>query len=172
VATPLLRLTSAWQQDLYAATLAERTRNVQKAVVAALGLSGLALAASHVERYTLTAKLTASQEVPKPAGAKAGAKGKFTGTLVESGKSKKLTWKLTYSNLTGPANAAHIHLGKKGKAGAVAVALCGPCKSGQKGSAQLTEAQVKAMEAGGTYVNIHTTKNAAGEIRGQVKVSG
>jgi CHRD domain len=140
-------------------------------VVAALGLSGLALAASHVEKYTLTANLTAGQEVPKPVGTKAGATGKFTATLVESGKSKKLTWKLTYANLTGKALAAHIHLGKKGKAGAVAVALCGPCKSGQKGSTQVTEATVKAVEAGKTYVNVHTTKNQAGEIRGQVKIS-
>jgi hypothetical protein len=147
-------------------------RVMSAAFVAALALSGLALAASKVEKYTLSANLAASQEVPKPTGTKAGAKGRFTGTLVESGKSKKLTWKLTYSNLTGPATAAHIHLGKKGKAGGVAVPLCGPCKSGQKGTAQLTEATVKAIEAGKAYVNIHTAKNAAGEIRGQIKVSG
>jgi hypothetical protein len=147
-------------------------RVISAAFVAALALSGLALAASHIEKYSLTASLTASQEVPKPAGAKAGATGKFTGTVVESGKRKTLTWKLTYSRLTGKATAAHIHLGKKGKAGNVAVPLCGPCKSGQKGTAQLTEAQVSAIEAGKTYVNIHTVKNAAGEIRGQIKVSG
>lgn len=146
-------------------------RTLVAAVVAALALSGLALAASQVEKYTLTANLTAAQEVPKPVGAKAGATGKFTATLLESGKSKKLTWKLTYANLTGKGLAAHIHLGKKGKAGAVAVALCGPCKSGQKGSTQVTEATVKAVEAGKTYVNVHTTKNQAGEIRGQIKIS-
>jgi len=139
--------------------------------VAVLGLSGLAMAASAGEKYSLTAKLTASQEVPKPVGTKAGATGNFTATLVEKGESKKLTWKLTFSNLTGKALAAHIHKGKKGKAGAILVPLCGPCKSGQKGSAQLTEAKVKVIEARNAYVNVHTAKNGAGEIRGQIKIS-
>lgn len=147
-------------------------RVMSAAFVAALALSGIALAASKVEKYTLSANLTAAQEVPKPAGTKAGATGKFTGTVVESGKSKTLTWKLSYANLTGKATAAHIHLGKRGQAGNVTVPLCGPCKNGQKGTAKLTEAQVKAIEAGKTYVNIHTVKNVAGEIRGQIKVTG
>ena len=49
--------------------------------------------------------------------------------------------------------------------------LCGPCKNGQRGTAKITHAQLKTIRAGAAYVNIHTTKNAAGEIRGQVKVS-
>jgi len=100
----------------------------------ALGLSGLALAASHSEKYKLVANLRASQEVPKPAGVKKNAVGLFTATLVKTSSSRKVTWKLTFSHLTGRAMAAHIHLGKKGKAGAVAAPLCGPCKSGQKGT--------------------------------------
>ena len=31
---------------------------------------------------------------------------------------------------------------------------------------------IRALESGKAYVNVHTAKNAAGEIRGQVKVSG
>ena len=34
------------------------------------------------------------------------------------------------------------------------------------------KAVIKALEAGKAYVNVHTAKNPAGEIRGQVKVSG
>ena len=49
------------------------------------------------------------------------------------------------------------------------VALCGPCKNGKKGTANVTKAQLASIKAGKTYVNIHTAKNAAGEIRGQVK---
>ena len=54
---------------------------------------------------------------------------------------------------------------------AVALALCGPCHSGQKGKGTLTHAQVAKIEAGSAYVNVHTQKNPGGEIRGQVKVT-
>jgi hypothetical protein len=110
----------------------------------------------------LRASLNARQEVPKQAVKVPAASGTFTGTLTGT----KLTWSLVFRKLSGPATAAHIHLGRPGKAGPVAVPLCGPCRSGAKGSATLTAAQVKAVLGGGTYVNVHTAKNPAGEIRG------
>ena len=120
----------------------------------------------------MSATIKARTEVPKPTGVPAGATGSFTGTAVELANDKaRVTWKLTFSHLSGKAIAAHIHLGKPGKAGPVALALCGPCRSGQKGSGMLTHAQFAKVEAGAAYVNVHTTKNAAGEIRGQIKVS-
>jgi hypothetical protein len=142
--------------------------------VASLGLvfAGLALAAAQGESYGVSAKLKASSEVPKPSGVPAGATGKFTGTVVELANDKaRVTWKLTFSHLSGPAIAAHIHIGKVGKAGPVALALCGPCHSGQKGKGMLTHAQVTKIEAGSAYVNVHTQKNPGGEIRGQVKAT-
>ena len=84
----------------------------------------------------------------------------------------KLTWSLVFRKLTGRASAAHIHLGRPGKAGPVAVPLCGPCRSGAKGRATLTAAQVKAVLGGGTYVNVHTAKNPNGEIRGPLRKTG
>ena len=60
----------------------------------------------------------------------------------------RLTWKLTFAHLSGPGIAAHIHIGKVGKAGPVALALCGPCNSGQTGKGMLTHAQVAKIEAG------------------------
>ena len=36
------------------------------------------------------------------------------------------------------------------------------------GSATVTASQKRALLGGNTYVNIHTAKNPAGEIRGQV----
>jgi CHRD domain-containing protein len=62
----------------------------------------------------------------------------------------------------------HVHLGKKGKAGRVIVPLCGPCKSGATGSAVVSTSIVNELKAGDAYVNVHTVKNAAGEIRGQI----
>jgi CHRD domain len=115
----------------------------------------------------LKASLNARQEVPKQAVKAPAATGAFTGTLT----GRKLTWSLSFRKLTGRAMAAHIHLGRPGKAGPVAVPLCGPCRSGAKGSATLTAAQVKAVLGGGTYVNVHTAKNPSGEIRGPLRTT-
>ena len=139
-------------------------------VMAALALAGLALAAQQKDTFTLNASLKARSETPKPAGVPAGAVGLFTGKAVEQGNDRaSLTWRLTFSKLSGRATGAHIHVGRPGKAGNVMLPLCGPCKNGQRGAANITHAQLKTIRAGGAYVNIHTVKNAAGEIRGQVK---
>lgn len=113
------------------------------------------------------ASLTVKAEVPAPKGAKGA--GSFTATLAGN----KLAWKLTWGTLSGPANAAHIHLGKSGKAGNVVVPLCAgaTCKSGVHGTVTLKPAVLKAFKARGTYVNVHTAKNPAGEIRGQIVVA-
>lgn len=111
------------------------------------------------------ASLEARQEVPKPKDVPALASGHFDATLNGS----KLQWKLTYKKLTGKATAAHIHTGKKGKAGPVVVPLCGPCTSGISKTVVLKSSVVNAMKKGDAYVNIHTAKNPAGEIRGQIR---
>jgi hypothetical protein len=116
---------------------------------------------------TYRSPLSAAQEVPKPK-ARAGAKGSFTATITHSGTAITLKWKLTFAGLSGKAVAAHIHKGKRGKAGPVVLALCGPCRSGQKGSTKLAESVDDAIESGVAYVNVHTARNAAGEIRGQL----
>src|SRR5262249_60707285 len=72
----------------------------------------------------------------------------------------------------GRAPAAHIHMGRGGEAGPVVGPVCGPCGNGQTGKVHISKAVVSALEAGNAYVNVHTPKNAAGEIRGQVKVRG
>jgi hypothetical protein len=136
----------------------------------ALVLTGLARAAPQADTYKLTSTLKARAEVPKPTGVPAGANGHFTGTVVELANDRaRLSWHLTFSQLSGKAIAAHIHAGKVGKAGNVIVPLCGPCRNGQRGRATITHAQFRVIELGRAYVNVHTPKNAAGEIRGQVR---
>jgi len=112
--------------------------------------------------------LRASQERPKPKGKLGKAKGTFTATITRSGDSGVLVWKLTYSKLSGKGLAAHIHSGARGKAGPVIVPLCSPCKSGKTGRAPLSASVMASLEAGRAYVNVHTKKNPAGEIRGQI----
>lgn len=135
-------------------------------IVGGLALSAVALAAGD---YSVQATLGAQAEVPTPTGASG--EGSFSGHYKENAAGATLTWKLSFSGLTGPAAAAHIHLGKPGKAGAVLVPLCGPCKNGQTGTATISKAIIANLESGNAYVNVHTPKNQGGEVRGQIKVS-
>lgn len=141
------------------------------AVLAALPLAALALAAaaSGGKAYSFKAKLDGKSEVP-PATAPAKAAGNFKATVKESYVGGTLKWTLTFRNLSGPASGgAHIHLGKPGVAGDVLVALCGPCKTGAHGTVKVTTEVIAALEKGEAYVNVHTAKNPAGEIRGQIR---
>jgi hypothetical protein len=131
-------------------------------VVTALVLTAVSLGASRGMGWSAT--LTAAQEIPKQAVKVPAAKGAFHATL--SGKT--LTWKLTFSHLSGPALQAHIHLGAMGKSGNVLVPLCAPCKNGMTGKAKVTAAMIKDLGKHLLYVNVHTAKNPNGEIRGQV----
>jgi hypothetical protein len=134
------------------------------AVVGAAALALAAMSFAATRTATWSAKLTVAQEVPKQAVKTPAAHGAFTATL----KGKKLTWKLTFAKLSGPATAAHIHMAGMGKAGNVVVVLCGPCKSGMTGTATVPAAVLKAFPKHLLYVNVHTAKNPAGEIRGQL----
>ena len=117
----------------------------------------------------LKAALNVAQEVPRPKGAGSQARGAFVGTVVRKGTGGTVAWRLTFKGLTGKAMAAHVHLAAKGKPGPVALPLCGPCRSGARGSAQANAKTVRALLGGGAYVNVHTAANPAGEIRGQVQ---
>ena len=132
------------------------------AVVVAAVSAAAALAASHSTVWT--AALSSGQEVPKQVVKNTAAHGEFKGTLSGS----KLTWKLTFSKLTGPATAAHIHMAAMGKSGNVVVPLCGPCKSPVTGTATISKALMTAFKKHDLYVNVHTAKNPNGEIRGQL----
>jgi hypothetical protein len=121
--------------------------------------------------YTVKTTLNTKLEVPKPKGATSGT-GTFTGKLeVVSATKATLKWKLSFAHLSGPALAAHVHLGAPGKAGKVVVPLCGPCRSGGSGNSSVTALAAAAMIAGKAYVNVHTKANPNGEIRGTVKAA-
>ena len=123
------------------------------------------------DTYSFKATLNAAQEKPAPK-APAGAGGTFSGRSIEANGSTTFAWKLTFHGLSGKPFAAHVHLGKRGVAGAVLISLCGPCRSGQTGKLKIAGVAETAMEKGRAYVNVHTVKNAGGEIRGQVVLTG
>ena len=112
----------------------------------------------------MTVKLSGTSEVPPTTSTGTG-----TADVDFDPATKKLSWKLTYSGLTGPATAAHFHgPAERGKNAGVAVAIPNATSSPVEGSATLTDAQAADLQAGKYYINVHTQANPSGEIRGQV----
>jgi len=128
------------------------------ALGAAIAFSGTAFAEK------MKATLDGKSEVPPNASAGTG-----TADIDYDPATKKLSWKLTYSGLSGAATAAHFHgPAEAGKNGGVAVAIPNATSSPAEGSATLTDAQAADLTTGKYYVNVHTAANPGGEIRGQV----
>lgn len=105
-----------------------------------------------------------------------------------------ISYKLTYSGLQGTAQQAHIHLGQRAANGGIIAFLCGgggkpACPASGTVSGTIVAADVigpatqgiglgelgeaiRAMRAGMTYANVHTSTFGGGEIRGQVRGGG
>ena len=134
----------------------------------AAALAGATPTRTAADAIQLRGLMSASDEVPAPTGNVAAAKGTFTATATRTAAGATLEWRLTFSGLTGHANAAHVHRAARGVAGPVVIPLCGPCTSGATGTANADAALLASIQSGETYVNVHTTANPAGEIRGQL----
>lgn len=84
----------------------------------------------------------------------------------------KITWKITYENLTSPVTVAGLYGPENvgGNAGQVVdLAPKGNFKSPIEGSQVLSDGVFQYLITGRVYVNIHTTKYKAGELRGQLR---
>ena len=127
------------------------------AIGAAVAFAGPAFAEK------MKATLDAKSEVPPNASAGTG-----TADIDYDPASKKLSWKLTYSGLSGPVTAAHFHGPAAAGANAGVKVPITNTASGSEGSATLTDEQAADLVAGKYYVNVHTDANKGGEIRGQV----
>ncbi len=111
-----------------------------------------------------------------------------------------ISWTMSYGPLNGAITQSHIHFAQKGVSGGIFVFLCSNLGNGPAGtqacppppatisgtigasdiinsaSAQGIQAGdfvpvLRAIKTGTTYVNIHSNKYPAGEIRGQVVFS-
>ena len=118
---------------------------------------------------SVVADMDAREEVPRPKGQTRLAAGLFTGAVTRTGSTGSIRWRLTFERLTGRAVAAHIHFGRPGRAGGVAAPLCGPCRSGMRRTTTLSARVMRAVLRRAAYVNVHTRRNPAGEIRGQLQ---
>jgi CHRD domain len=165
--------------------------------VLALLISVLALATSAgaqvVVGGTATTRLRGFEEVPAIASSGGG---RFSATINESGTS--IDWELSYFSLQGNVTQAHIHFGQKDVNGGIVIFLCSNLGNGPAGTqpcppspATITgtatfeevvasanpqgigpfemPAVLRAMRAGITYANVHSTLFPGGEIRGQLQ---
>jgi hypothetical protein len=114
------------------------------------------------ETMMFKADLKAASEVPPTDSAGTG-----MADITLDTATKKLSWTVTSSGLTGEASAAHFH----GPAAATENAdpVVDISASLASGSADLTDQQLADLQAGKWYLNIHTEKFPDGEIRGQVE---
>ena len=141
-------------------TLSQTLRIALVAVTMTLTACGSMMSSNTV---TFGATLTGAAEVPAVA-----TEGNGTLRATLNKDTSELTWKITYTGLTGPATAAHFH--GPAAAGANAGVSLGFASAASpiEGKATLTAAQVADLMAGKWYANVHTAANKGGEIRGQV----
>lgn len=147
--------------------------------------------------------LTGYEEVPSVSTV---ASGEFHAQI--SKDDSQIDWELSYADLEGTVQQAHIHFGQKGVNGGISVWLCGnPTAPGvtpaivpppgtqacppppatitgtataanvvgpaNQGIAAGEFAElIRAIRAGKTYANVHSTKFPGGEIRSQLGPSG
>ena len=133
-------------------------------VFAAATIAGITFAGSvFAAPVTFKASLAGKDEVPPTTSTGTGS---IEATFDPA--TKKLTWKGSYSGLTGPETMAHFHGPAAVGANAGVVVPVDAKSSPFEGSATLTDEQAADLMAGKWYFNVHTEQNKAGEIRGQM----
>ncbi|MQR98195.1 CHRD domain-containing protein, partial [Gluconobacter aidae] len=80
-----------------------------------------------------------------------------------------LTYRFEDNGLSGPVTAAHLHgPAADGQDAGVLAPISGPYTTRMTGTLQLTPEQVKEVQAGQSYINLHTEKYPDGEARAQL----
>jgi hypothetical protein len=143
----------------------------------------------------ISEQLTGLKEVPVISST---GQGEFHARI--SNDESEIVWELSYADLEGAIQQSHIHFGPPNNTGGISVFFCTNLGNGPAGtplcppppatiSGVITAADVigpagqgieagalseliTAMRDGKTYVNIHTAKWPAGEIRSQITHEG
>lgn len=138
----------------------------------------LNISSASAVQAAFVARLSGDQEVP-PVDTKARGQANFLFT------GEGLNFQVKVANIEN-ITAAHIHCAPEGVNGPVVAFLFGPSTgvtvNGRLAQGTITDAEiinfacgsdldglVNAMANGSTYVNVHTTANPGGEIRGQIQ---
>ena len=168
-----------------------RRRTVLLAVaVLATGLLVASLAGASGGKKVFKANLDSYNEVPAVS-----SNGFGMLRIVVDDDAQTITYQLSYGGLNATAIASHIHFGQKSVNGGVSAFLCGggdkpACPAGTGGKESVSgvidaadvigptaqgiaagefDELVRAIRAGVTYGNVHTTAHPGGEIRDQLK---
>ena len=142
--------------------------------------------------------LTGYEETANPGpGGAVSTTGNGTFTARISNDESEIQWELSYNDLEGAVQQAHIHFGQKAVTGPISVFLCTNLGNGPAGtqpcpaapatihgtitaadvtnlanergiSAGELDELITAIRAGATYVNVHSTRWPGGEIRSQI----
>ncbi|MBM3752335.1 MAG: CHRD domain-containing protein [Acidimicrobiia bacterium] len=151
--------------------------------LASAGLFVLLASATQAQAQimTFTAALSGGNEVPGVVTGSAG-----TATVTWNTTTSAGTYRVDVFNMPVGTTAAHIHVGAAGVSGPVVINLTVPTGgisndfglTGTFGCSDLVaraaqginscEDLVQALMLGNTYVNVHSTANPGGEIRGQL----
>ncbi|HEY3271538.1 MAG TPA: CHRD domain-containing protein [Geothrix sp.] len=119
-----------------------------------------------IELRVSFANLTGGQEAPATTSTATG-----FGSLAVNALTGAVQGSVVTAGITG--TAAHIHEGAPGVAGPILISLtdAGGGMWVVPPGATLTSAQVTSWQNGTLYVNVHTSANPGGEIRGQLNLS-
>ena len=133
------------------------------AILGASILGTAQMGGMHTDQLTFAAKLDGTQ-----ANVTTSALG--VGAFTLNATMDTICYSVSVNGMSGPITAAHLHTGTLGNNGAVAIPLTGINNNKITGiitGTTLTD-NLPAFITGGLYVNLHTSANPAGEIRGQV----
>jgi hypothetical protein len=117
----------------------------------------------HQGEVLFSANLEGSQEVPQVTTV---AKG--TGWAVLRNDGNSIYYRETIARLSSPFTAGHIHLGAAGSNGTVIKPLTFTGNSAEGIYTNVPDSIIVHFIKGNTYMNVHSTGNPAGEIRGQL----
>ena len=136
---------------------------MKKSILIAAALTAGMLVSTPVFAEVLVFKATLDGASQSP---KVDTKATGTAEIKVDTDAKTITWIIKSKDLSGPVTAAHFH--GHADIGANAPPEIDISKSVDAGTSPITDAQLADLKAGKIYVNLHTAKFPAGEIRGQV----
>ena len=139
-------------------------------VVGIAVLSGCSSIRPSMTTTIYEATLSASNEVPTNA-----SYGKGTVEATWKQSTMTLSYRATFSGLTGAPTAAHFHgpaMSGQNAGVALPVTVGTPELGTIQGEAVLTQQQAEDLAGGRWYFNVHTAANPGGEIRGQMRLRG